>query len=376
MRGKFVALVASLVAVAVALVAVVWVVNRDDADAGRGSQDPPPSTTTDISTDPTEPAHDPSLDNPAWDPAVSEPVEDTYYPNIGDPSVDALHYDLDLTWQPEQRQLTGIATISLRATSTRDVFQLDFSDALQVDAATLDGEKVETSHVGKDLVVKSPVEADNRYQLVVEYSGEPTPYSAPTTRSDFDGVGFTITDTGSTWTVQEPYGAFTWYPVNDQPSDKAFYDFTLRVPEPFVGVANGELTSRTVEDDLTVTTFHLASPASSYLTTVAFDDFVMAEATSRSGVPLTWWTPRGDARAEAAMSKLPEALTWVESKLGAYPFDRLGAVVVPNQTAMETQTMMTIGNTPYALSTDTLVHEIVHQWYGNVVSPPTGATCG
>ena len=30
--------------------------------------------------------------------------------------------------------------------------------------------------------------------------------------------------------MQEPYGAFTWYPVNDQPSDKALYDITRHRP--------------------------------------------------------------------------------------------------------------------------------------------------
>ena len=39
--------------------------------------------------------------------------------------------------------------------------------------------------------------------------------------------------------MQEPYGAFTWYPVNDQPADKAFYDISVTVPSPWVGVANG-----------------------------------------------------------------------------------------------------------------------------------------
>ena len=54
----------------------------------------------------------------------------------------------------------------------------------------------------------------------------------PTTRGDFSTTGFTITPAGETWTMQEPYGAHTWYPVNDQPSDKALYDFTLTVPSP------------------------------------------------------------------------------------------------------------------------------------------------
>ena len=368
MRGKVVGLLAGLVALVVAVVAVVWVVTRGDSSAGEESQDPPSTTTTAESPSAT-PSHDPALDNPEWDPALSEPVEDSVYPNIGEPNVDALHYDLDLTWEPEDQQLTGVATIAFRATRNQDVFQLDFSEALQVDAASVDGEEVEVNHVGKDLVVKAPVQRDGRYLLKVEYSGTPEPFPAPTTRSDFDGVGFTVEDTGAAWTMQEPYGAFTWYPVNDQPSDKAFYDFTLRTPEPFVGVANGELTSREVEDDMTVTTFELASPASSYLVTVAFDDYVMEEATSKSGVPLTWWTPRGDAASARAMSKLPEALAWVEDKLGKYPFDRLGAVVVPSSTAMETQTMMTIGDTPYAMDFSTLIHEITHQWYGNIISP-------
>ena len=69
--------------------------------------------------------------------------------------------------------------------------------------------------------------------------------------------------------MQEPYGAFTWYAVNDQPSDKALYDFTISTPAPWVGVANGELRSREEVDGDTVTAWHLDEPAASYLVTVA-----------------------------------------------------------------------------------------------------------
>ena len=71
---------------------------------------------------------------------------------------------------------------------------------------------------------------DERYVLEVSYSGTPEPTPAPTSRSDFTTSGWTITPDGETWTMQEPYGAFTWYPVNDQPSDKALYDITVTVP--------------------------------------------------------------------------------------------------------------------------------------------------
>ena len=76
-------------------------------------------------------------------------------------------------------------------------------------------------------MVRSPLAEGERHELVVEYSGSPRPEPAPTTRGDFSTVGFTVTDRGEVWTMQEPYGAFSWYPVNDQPSDKALYDITV-----------------------------------------------------------------------------------------------------------------------------------------------------
>ena len=161
--------------------------------------------------------------------AVSRPVEDSVYPHVGDPRVDALHYRLDLTWDPEARELTGEATITFRATRRARAFQLDLGAPLDVTGATLDGETVRTVHRGKDLVVRAPVVADQRYELVVAYDGSPRPTPAPTTRQDFSSTGFTVTETGEVWTMQEPFGAFTWYPVNDQPADKALYDVTVRI---------------------------------------------------------------------------------------------------------------------------------------------------
>ncbi len=68
---------------------------------------------------PSETDAPPDADDPALDPALSEPVEDSVYPDVGDPSVDSLHYDLDLAWTPDTRTLVGDATIELRSTSDR-----------------------------------------------------------------------------------------------------------------------------------------------------------------------------------------------------------------------------------------------------------------
>jgi aminopeptidase N len=352
-----------------ALVLVAAGTTSCDADSKAEADDP---TTTPASTQPatTHPAgSETDPDDPALEVAESMPLEDSVYPNVGDPGVDSLHYDLDLAWDPETLTLDGTAALAFRATTTAQVFRLDFGDPLEVETATLDGVEVETLHNGKDLVIQAPVTADEKYLLEITYTGSPEPAPAPTTRSDFSTTGWTVTESGEVWTMQEPYGAFTWYPVNDQPSDKALYDFTITAPEGWVGVANGELVGREDTKEGTVTTWHVDAPASSYLVTIAIGDLVMTEDKTPSGVPLTYWTPRGDANALQAMRVTPGAIDWIEGKLGRYPFSTLGSIVVDSSSAMETQSMVTYGNTSYTLSEQVIVHELVHQWYGDIVSP-------
>ena len=86
-------------------------------------------------------------------------------------------------------------------------------------------------------------------------------------------LGFTIEPDGSAWTMQEPFGAFTWYPVNDQPADKALYDVTVHAPAPWTGISNGHLTALDTADGTTTSAWQLTEPASSYLVTLAVGDY-------------------------------------------------------------------------------------------------------
>ena len=324
-----------------------------------GSPGSSPTPPTGATTSP----HDPALDA-----ALSTPVEDRVYPRVGDPGVDALHYALSLAWDPGRRRLTATETLVLRATHDATQLRLDLSPALEVGTVTVDGEDAAYSHDGKDLVVRTPVRADERHTLAISYAGSPQPVQAPTTRTDVERLGWTTTDSGGAWTMQEPYGAYTWYAVNDQPSDKALYDVTVSAPAPLVGVANGTLTSRRTTDGTTTTRWHLDEPAASYLVTVAIGDYTAT--TDDSGpVPLTYWTQADQSRLLARLRAAPAGLAWLEKRLGPYPFDSLGFVLVDSTSGMETQTMITLGTTDYATSPEVLVHEMAHQWWGDEVTP-------
>ena len=313
---------------------------------------------------------DVATDDPALDAAVSKPVEDSVYPSKGDPGVDALHYDLALGWTPDADTLTAVETLVFRATADADHVQLDLAEPLHVSSVTLDGEDVDYRHDGKDLVVAAPVTGDRRYTLVVHYAGVPEPVPAPTTREDLSQLGWTVDARHQVWTMQEPYGAYSWYAVNDQPSDKALYSFTIAAPAPMVGVANGRLTSREQRHGDTVTTWSLDEPASSYLVTIAIGDLRMTKDRSADGVPISYWTPRSaPPDTVERLRETPAALAWLEQRLGPFPFSSLGILIVDSQSGMETQTMITLGNSDYATSPEVLVHEIAHQWYGDEVTP-------
>jgi aminopeptidase N len=68
----------------------------------------------------------------------------------------------------------------------------------------------------------------------------------------------------------------------------------------------------------------------------------------------------------------------MQKRFGPYPFSSAGAMAVPSDSAMETQTMLTMGGgiakdaserDAEAIFTQVLVHEYSHQYFGDSVSP-------
>ncbi|WP_460493532.1 hypothetical protein [Dactylosporangium cerinum] len=192
---------------------------------------PDPSPTTDPSPSVTASPSPAGPDYTAWAAGRSTPVADPLYPAYGHADVDVLHYGLDLSWVPETKVLTGQATLRLRAASDLTAVKLDFSQAFTLDGVTLNGAAVTATIADNDLSVPGTVAKDAFATLVVKYHGTPTTVPMPSHRTDSEPLGLTVTKDGGLWTMQEPYGASTWYPSNDQPSDKALYDIAVTVPE-------------------------------------------------------------------------------------------------------------------------------------------------
>jgi aminopeptidase N len=317
-------------------------------------------------------------------PGGSSPVADPVYPDYGNPALDVLHYDLKLRWSPTDKRLTGTATLKIRAAANTDDLVLDLHGALTVDKVTVDGASARSTHEDDDLTVAlpDPLAVDDQTTLVVTYHGTPREVSMPSNRGDAArGLGLRPEADGSLWTMQEPYGAFTWYPVTDHPSDEALYDISVTVPEGWSGIANGQLMSTTTGSGGRVTFhWHSADPVASYLTTLAVGRYKKITDTGPRGIPLTYWLRTGeDEELEDVARRTPELLSWLEERFGPYPFPSAGAVWVESDSAMETQQMVTMGGDitqgltdpeqAEAYMTEVLLHEYAHQWFGNAVTP-------
>jgi aminopeptidase N len=304
-----------------------------------------------------------------WNEARSTLHRDTVYPRHGAEVVDALHYGLKLDWHDASTTLTGHERLTFRAARNASHFSLELIDSLVVGSATLDGRPVSVTQSGDRVRLTSPVARGSRHVLSLTYAGVPHAVPAPTERGDFSTLGFTAMPDGSVWTMQEPFGAYTWYAVNDTPADKAYYDFRITAPPHMVGVANGRLVSRSVVAGHTHTDWHLDAPCASYLTTLAIGDYVRHVIHGVKGLPIDLWTHRGDARELRVLSYAPRAVRFLRKQVGRYPFSTLGIVAVPSASAMETETMVTMGTLDHVLTKDNVVHEIAHQWYGDTVTP-------
>ncbi|MEU7946494.1 M1 family metallopeptidase [Micromonospora taraxaci] len=328
----------------------------------------PPAAPTKGGTSAT-PSGAPTLSGPyaAFAAGMSKPVVDPLYPERGTDAVDVLHYGLDLDWSPTKRTLTGTATVHLRPSRDASSVSLDFTP-YTLDTVTVDGTSAKAAVTREKLVVETPVRADVPITVVVGYHGKPSTTPMPSKRGDAHPLGLTVDSEGGIWTMQEPFGAFTWYPANEHPSDEALYDIAITAPKGWTGVASGT----PVGQSGTTFTYRSTVPVASYATTLAVGRYKKLAATGPRGIPVTTWYRAKDTRYLPMLKRSPGFLTWLEERFGPYPFDSAGLVMVESGSAMETQQMVTLGEVQpqrgdrmFDLTT---VHEYAHHWFGDAVT--------
>lgn len=304
--------------------------------------------------------------------AGSSGVGDPYFPKLGNGGYDALDYHLALTIDPAAGTLTGDATMKAEATQDLESFNLDYAGP-KIATVAVDGAPARFTHKGEELAIHpvKPLGAGQVFEARVVYSGIPEPLETVNGPQGWHHEGDTV------YTLGEPEGAATWYPVNDHPSDKATYRIEITVPKPYVAVATGMLVETKARQEDQTFVWEMRQPLASYLAGISVGDYELEETPAREGLTIrNYFPPDLDAAARSVFAPTAEMLAFYEEMFGPYPFEAYG-VVVPDATCylgMENQTLSVIGRDVLELTADgdnrnvIVPHELAHQWFGNSVS--------
>jgi aminopeptidase N len=293
---------------------------------------------------------------------------------------DVLHYDLDVYLPLTTHELSGRNTIIMRLKEAVDSLDLH-GVGLSLDTVRVDGVlKTTTLKPASEMFtvhLDTTRYAGDTLRMVIDYRRIPE-YPRPSSRQGYyffrDTLGI---PSNLGYTFSEPSDARFWMPCYDEPWDKATAEIRVTVPQGYVPASNGLLQSVTINGNGTETWHWVENnQIATYLMCITASVFTVSEipyvSVTGDTIPLQYYAWPSDSASVAAYLPSVAAMMYeLESMFGPYPFDKYGmtAIVPFVFLGMEHQTITTM-NRFYRTDNRVVVHELGHQWWGNLV------TCG
>jgi aminopeptidase N len=293
----------------------------------------------------------------------SSGLGDPFFPNAGNGGYDVSQYSLTLGYEPASNQLAGTAVITATATQDLSRFDLDLR-GFSISRLEVNGQAATFTREGEQELVITPsagLASGSQFTVTIDYAGTPPIVTDP----DGSIEGWVPTDDGA-FVVGEPQGSPGWYPANDNPRDKARYDFSVTVPEGLTVMANGVLVSHVTTAGKTAWVWRETDPMAPYLATATlgvFDLTISQVGDIPSYVAVDPTLSKGNV-----LRKLPEIVKFYESIYGSYPFNAVGSIVDDAKIvgySLETQTKPVYDRMP---DEATVAHELSHMWFGDSVT--------
>ena len=297
------------------------------------------------------------------------------------PAIDVLHYTIAVTLDMASGMLSGRVTMTVRLNSATDQIVLNAA-FLRIDMATVDKENwsVVPDSLQETLTLHAPGAgraAGDTVSVAIDYRRLPE-IPRPGGRWGYyffrDTIGL---PSNLGYTMGEPSDARFWMPCVDTPTDKASAELFVTVPAGYVAASNGTLLGVTPAPGNTLIWHWKEShPIATYLISITASQFTISTVpfarAAGDTIPVQYYVwPSDSAECAAYLPTVRAMIAGLGEIFGPYPFDKYGmtAIVPFGYGGMEHQTITTLNR---YLKTDekVVVHELAHQWWGDLV------TCG
>jgi aminopeptidase N len=300
------------------------------------------------------------------------------YPGLGNGGYDVQSYTVAYDYQPGKSQMASSVDIVAKAVQSLSSFSLD-AVAKQVGKITVNGlpAEYELNNSREKLVITPKVPLLRglpfhvRIAFVADRSLEPKAPDFPE-QNHFDHW----IDTPNGFSLMgQPDRSHLFFPMNDVPSDKARVTFRVTVPKDLQAAAGGTLQSKRTVGNRTTYVYSTRDPIPTDVAQLTVGRLTEIKGRGPHGLPLRSFvdTPKAKAAAKG-VALVPEQLRWVEDKIGSpYPFETYGVLGADGVGgyALESATL-SMFNPDYLTDPGdegvVMVHELVHQYFGNAVS--------
>lgn len=310
---------------------------------------------------------------------------------------DVDSYKLELDVDANSRFMDAVVTITATslvnnlATVAFDFSDADFSgQSLTITAVTLGGvtNLIPTSTVDRTnnwLIINFPSGMepglDDQFEIAIAYNGSPGAglgaFGLETYNRDIRTNGSPVV-----YSFSEPYGARTWWPCKDVPSDKALLEMIITTQDAYDAVSNGTLVSTLpVLGSKTRFQWSHQYPISTYLVAFCISDYNYFGGTytsqdTLSTMPVGHYIFSESTDSTTAYIATIDVLDFFASTFGEYPYlnDKYvtmtwgGGFGMEHSTATSTNKndMRTSNGGGYSRRN---IHELAHQWFGDYVTP-------
>ncbi|KAK6033617.1 peptidase family M1 [Ostertagia ostertagi] len=324
------------------------------------------------------------------------PVDKTEAYRASSPRInDLVHTKLDVKLDYDKSYLYGKAWITLKPhfytvdSVSLDAKGMDIKKVALANGTVLSPLKYTYDGLVLNIRLDKKYSAAEKYTVYIDYTAKPNELKTKGSEAIKDAKGLYFINPKGTdkdkptqvWTQGETEGSSVWFPTIDRPNQRCTDEIYMTVPEKYVTLSNGLLTSQKKNADGTRTDYwKMDLPHAPYLFFMGVGDYAVIK-DSYKGKEVSYYVEKPYAAvARKIFGLTPEMMGFYARITGVeYPWAKYAQITGRDYVsgAME--------NTTATLHTDALqqdarelvdgnkfeeyvAHELFHQWFGDLVT--------